>query len=62
MAVSGGHLNILKYFKERNYVWDCMTMHYAIADKYYDISQWAIDNNCDKCYCPNCQEYYNNNL
>ena len=45
-AAEGGHLEVLKWLREHDCVWDARTVEQATAAGHGDVLQWALDNGC----------------
>jgi len=45
-AAAGGHLHVLKWLRERECTWDCVTMIGAAQGGHIDVLEWAHANGC----------------
>ena len=45
-AAAGGHLEVLKWARERDCPWDKFTCEYAAYDGHLEVLKWAWENDC----------------
>ena len=46
-AACNGHLDVLKWARENNYVWDHYTCSYAARNGHLHVLKWARENGCE---------------